>query len=209
MPILVLATTNPGKVTEIRTILTSYLDLDQVAVRTPQEMGLRDFVVEEDGETFSENALIKARAVAAATGCIALADDSGLCVDALDGAPGIHSARWTGAGATDADRAAALLERLADVPDDRRLARFLCAAAAVTPDGAEVVAEGVCEGVIARVPSGSGGFGYDPVFRLPAFAITMAELTPEQKNAVSHRAQALSRLAPALGQMLRGKPDKV
>ena len=136
--------------------------------------------------TFAENARLKALSLAQAAGCIALADDSGLCVDALGGSPGIHSARW--AGPTDADRVTALLGRLAAVPARERTARFVCAACAAAPDGTWVEAEGVCEGVITDRPRGAHGFGYDPLFLLPALDRTMAELSRDKNQVNAPRA---------------------
>ncbi len=193
---LVLATTNPGKVEEFRALLTPLLDLSRVRLALARDLGVADPPVEETGMTFAENALLKAVAYAAATGCAALADDSGLCVDALGGAPGLFSARWAGASATDAERNALLLRQLQDVPGGLRTARFVCAAALATPEGGVYAAEGVCHGLITHSPTGAEGFGYDPVFLLPEFRATMAELEPERKNTVSHRARALKSLLP-------------
>ena len=157
---------------------------------------------EETGSTFLENARIKARAAAAASGLPALADDSGLCVDALDGAPGVLSARYAEGG--DGARCAKLLLAMRDVPRGRRGARFACAAVFALPDGREIAAEGTCEGEIALAPCGEGGFGYDPVFLLPD-GRTMAELAPGEKAAVSHRGRALRALAPRLLQFLQAR----
>jgi XTP/dITP diphosphohydrolase len=198
---LVLATTNPGKLAEMRALLAAEPALAGVALVASADFADAPAVA-ETGATFAENARLKAAALARATGLPALADDSGLCVDALDGAPGLHSARWAGPLASDADRTRALLAALADVPDDRRAARFVCALAAVLPDGRTAEAEGVCEGVIARAPRGTQGFGYDPVFLLPESGRTLAEMTPDEKNRDSHRARALRRLTPALAPLL-------
>ena len=192
MPILFLATGNPGKVAELRALLAAHRGLSGLTLRTPQDLGRALPPVDETGTTFAENARLKAQALAQAAGEVALADDSGLCVDALGGEPGIRSARW--AGPTDADRTEALLERLREVPGTARTARFVCAVCAAAPDGRLVEAEGVCEGVIAESPRGADGFGYDPVFLLPAFGRTLAELSPNEKNQVSHRAQAITAL---------------
>lgn len=192
---LMLATGNPGKVTELRAILAGYFGLDRVTLLTPRDWPVPLPEVAETGTTFAENARLKADALAAATGLMSLADDSGLCVDALDGAPGLLSARWAGAGASDADRNSKLLIALADTPLERRNARFVCAAALVVPGGHTAVAEGVCEGLILTVPRGASGFGYDPLFLLPALGRTMAELTTEEKNRLSHRALAIARLS--------------
>lgn len=192
---LMLATGNPGKVRELRDLLALHLDLTSAALLTPRDWPAPLPDVAEMGATFAENARLKAEALAAATGLPALADDSGLCVDALGGAPGLYSARWAGAGASDADRNTKLLLALADVPPERRTAHFICAIALALPSGRTVLAEGVCEGLILDTPCGVDGFGYDPLFLLPAVGRTMAELTAEEKNRLSHRALAISRLS--------------
>lgn len=193
---LMLATGNPGKVAELRAILAGYFDLDGVTLLTPRDWPTPLPEVAETGTTFAENARLKADALAAATGLMSLADDSGLCVDALGGAPGLLSARWAGPDASDADRNAKLLVALADTPPERRTARFVCAAALAVPGGSAIIGEGVCEGLILAAPRGANGFGYDPLFLLPALGRTMAELTTEEKNRLSHRALAVSRLSP-------------
>jgi XTP/dITP diphosphohydrolase len=152
----------------------------------------------EDALTFADNALIKARACCAATGLAAVADDSGLCVAALGGAPGVFSARWAGGHGDDAANLALLLDQLRDVPDKHRAAWFECAAALVTPDGRERVEVGRLTGRLARQPRGGGGFGYDPILIPDGMAVTAAELTPERKNAISHRGRAFRALAPAI-----------
>lgn len=192
---LMLATGNPGKVRELRDLLALHLDLTSAALLTPRDWPAPLPDVAETGATFAENARLKAEALAAATGLPALADDSGLCVDALGGAPGLYSARWAGAGASDADRNTKLLLALADVPPERRTAQFICAIALALPSGRTVLAEGVCAGLILDTPCGADGFGYDPLFLLPAVGRTMAELTAEEKNRLSHRALAISRLS--------------
>jgi len=192
---LMLATGNPGKVRELRDLLALHLDLTSAALLTPRDWPAPLPDVAETGATFAENARLKAEALAAATGLPALADDSGLCVDALGGAPGLYSARWAGAGASDADRNTKLLLALADVPPERRTAHFICAIALALPSGRTVLAEGVCAGLILDTPCGADGFGYDPLFLLPAAGRTMAELTAEEKNRLSHRALAISRLS--------------
>jgi XTP/dITP diphosphohydrolase len=183
--IVVLATRNPGKIRE----LTRLLEGAPVELRS-----LRDYAdmpePEETGETFADNAIIKAVAVSVGTGEWALADDSGLEVDALDGRPGVYSARFPHEGVTDEERNRALLELLADVPDDRRAARFRCVAALADGDRVLGTWEGVCEGTILREPRGDHGFGFDPVFYVPEFGCAMAELPTEVKNRISHRAQA-------------------
>ena len=201
---LLLATSNPGKIFEFRALLAASPVLSGIRLLTPRDLPLPLPQVDETGATFAENARLKARALARAAGCVALADDSGLCVDALGGAPGIHSARWT--GPTDADRTAALLKRLTDVPPEERTACFICAACAAAPDGTVAEAEGVCDGLITDAPRGGQGFGYDPIFLLPAFCQTMAELSPAQKNSISHRAKAITALSPGLLALLKRFP---
>jgi XTP/dITP diphosphohydrolase len=187
---LVLATRNPGKLRELDRILGTQIRL----------AGLEDFPgapdVPETGATFEENALLKARAIAAHTGLAAVADDSGLCVDALNGMPGVLSARWAGGHGDDKANLDLVLAQIADVPDARRGARFVCAAALVLPDRREWVVTGTVEGRLIRVPRGSGGFGYDPIFLPDGFDLTTAEMTPEAKDAISHRGRAFRALAP-------------
>jgi XTP/dITP diphosphohydrolase len=183
---LVIASRNRGKIREIEHLLAGCVG----RVRSLDEFAHVPEVV-EDGETFEENALKKGRAVAAATGLPALADDSGLIVDALDGRPGVRSARFSGEGATDASNNAKLLEELRGVPSERRIARFRCVAALCRPDGECRTFSGELEGVILDGPRGSGGFGYDPLFLVPEFAKTLAEIHLEIKNAASHRGKAL------------------
>ncbi|GII99539.1 XTP/dITP diphosphohydrolase [Sediminihabitans luteus] len=195
---LVLATHNRGKLAELRAILGAQpgLDLPEEAVISAADLATAEPV--EDGTTFAENALIKARALVAATGLPAVADDSGLAVDVLGGAPGIFSARWSGAHGDDAANLALLLGQLADVRDEHRGAGFVCAAALVTPDGTEVVYEGALRGMLLRAPRGAGGFGYDPILRPDGEERSCAELTAAEKNAISHRGQAFRALAPAI-----------
>jgi XTP/dITP diphosphohydrolase len=152
----------------------------------------------EDGVTFAENALVKARAVCAATGLATIADDSGLAVAVMGGAPGIFSALWSGAHGADEENLRLLLAQLIDIPDAHRGAAFVCAAALVTPGGQEVVCEGRMEGRIATEAAGGGGFGYDPIFIPAGFDVTAAELTAAQKNSISHRGKAFTTLAPHL-----------
>ncbi len=187
---IVLATGNPGKVREIRAI---FADLD---VEIVPQSGFGIDSPEETGTTFIENALIKARFAADATGLPAMADDSGLAVDALDGRPGVYSARYAGEGASDDDNLDRLLEELGDVPDEQRGAGFHCAAVLAFPGDHRppLVAEAVWRGTILRARRGTGGFGYDPVFLDPASGRTGAELAPEAKNAVSHRGRAFRAL---------------
>ncbi|MBI4570420.1 MAG: RdgB/HAM1 family non-canonical purine NTP pyrophosphatase [Chloroflexi bacterium] len=185
MPRLLLATNNAGKVAEFRQLL----DGCGWELVTPAELGF-SLEIEESGQTYAENATMKALAYAKAGGLTALADDSGLEVDALDGRPGALSARYAGPNRTDAERVQALLHELADVPDERRGARFRAVIAIAQPSGRVELAEGAVEGRIARAPRGDGGFGYDPVFLLPGRGLTAAELPPEEKHAVSHRGAA-------------------
>jgi len=198
---LVVATKNPGKIQELRVLLADkgweILSMDAFPSMPS---------VKEDGETFVENALRKARSVAYFTGLTALADDSGLEVDALGGEPGIHSARFGGEGLRDEERSSLLLKRLEGVPPEERRARFRCVIALVTPRGEEYVVEGVCEGFIAQEPRGEGGFGYDPVFYLPSHGKTMAQLPAEEKNSISHRAKALEKMAEILDSLLEREP---
>jgi XTP/dITP diphosphohydrolase len=187
MPIpLLLATRNPGKLREYRQMLEG-LSLEILSL----DDALLDLQVEETGSTFAENALLKAQGYSRASGMLTLADDSGLEVDALDGEPGVRSSRYAGPDATDNQRNRILLDRMADVAPADRTARFRCAIAVVSPDGRSWVVEGSLEGLIALQPEGEGGFGYDPVFLLPQTGMTAAQLTPQQKNRISHRGQAL------------------
>lgn len=192
---LLVATQNPGKMREFRALLASL----NVPVLFPPDLGLK-VAVEEHGATYAENAALKARSYARVSGRLTLADDSGLEVDALDGAPGLHSARYT--PGSDADRVATLLAHLEGVPPERRTARFRCVVAIATPQGDLFTAEGICPGFIATERAGSGGFGYDPVFFLPEFGLTMAQLPPETKNRISHRARAVQAALPFLHLLL-------
>ena len=194
---VVLATRNQHKVHELRRILAN---LDVELVGTDRFPDLPD--VAETGSSFAANALLKARDVSQRTGHIAIADDSGLCVDALNGMPGIFSARWAGRHGDDRANLDLVLAQLVDVSDARRGAAFHCAAAVVTPQGEERVVEGVLEGSITREPRGSTGFGYDPIFTPRGYVLTTAELTPEEKDAISHRGQAFRALAPVLNELL-------
>lgn len=200
---LVLATHNAHKVGELRAILAPVLPgLDPASVVGARDVDAPEPV--EDGVTFTENALIKARALAAFTGLPAVADDSGLSVDVLGGAPGIFSARWAGRHGDDAANLALLLAQLADIAAPHRSARFVCAAALVTPDGFEHVETGTLEGVLATEPRGAGGFGYDPILVPVGETRSCAELTPEEKNAISHRGTAFRALVPTLVRVLGG-----
>ncbi|MHB1296008.1 MAG: XTP/dITP diphosphatase [Anaerolineae bacterium] len=182
---LLIATHNPGKKAEFARLFAG-LDLELL---TLDDLGVRTSI-EETGRTFAENALLKARGYADATGLLTLADDSGLEVDALGGAPGVLSARYAGEHASDAERNRLLLRNLEGVPEERRGARFRCVIALAWPDGRTATAEGTVEGRVADAPRGAHGFGYDPVFYLPEQGCTMAELPPEAKNRISHRARA-------------------
>ena len=182
---LVLASGNKGKLAEFQRLLEG-LDVQIHSMKEYPEIG----EIVEDGSTFAENALIKARAVCKATGKPAMADDSGLAVDALNGAPGIYSARFAGEQRSDADNNAKVLQLLEGVEDGKRTARFFCVIAIVLPDGREYTAEGTCEGTILHALQGEGGFGYDPLFYVESLDKTFAELTMEEKNRISHRGHA-------------------
>jgi XTP/dITP diphosphohydrolase len=190
---VVIASTNAGKVIEIRQILSG-LGLELLAAG---EVGGWP-EIHETGTTYRDNALLKGRSVAGLTGIAALADDSGIEVDALGGEPGVYSARFAGPQATDEANNALLIARLRGVPQERRTARYRCVAVVVTPEGREYVGEGTCEGRIAFEPRGSGGFGYDPWFIPEGETRTMADLAPEEKDAISHRGKALRQLAEQL-----------
>lgn len=189
---LVLATKNSGKVVEFRRIL------EELGATNLEVLGLDSFPeigdIEETGATFEENSLLKARTISKLTGLPALADDSGICVDALDGAPGLYSARYSGNG--DAANNRKLLEALKDVPDEKRTAYFICVAAFVRPDGFERVEEGRFYGKILHEVVGSGGFGYDPLFQPDGLNCSSAELSAEEKDAISHRGKAMRAIAP-------------
>ncbi len=182
---VILASKNPHKLTELSAILSQH----GFEIALESEYGL-DIDVDETGTTFEENSLLKAEAVMKASGLPVLADDSGLMVDALNGAPGVYSARY-GHKSSDSERTAFLLENMKDVPDEKRTAKFVCVITCLWPDGRKIVARGECPGVITREVHGENGFGYDPVFYLPELGMTYAELPSEQKNAISHRARAL------------------
>jgi XTP/dITP diphosphohydrolase len=205
LPRLVIATANPGKLVELDRILASSGAAVELATLTDYP-GAPDVV--ETGATFAENALLKARAVAAFTGLPAVADDSGLCVDALNGMPGLLSARWSGRHGDDLANLNLLLAQLADVPDERRGAHFACTAVLVLPagpgagPGAEHVSEGTVHGRLIREPRGSNGFGYDPIFVPDGADRTTAELSPAEKDAISHRSRALRGLLPAIAAAL-------
>ena len=196
---LLVATHNPGKVREYRSLLAdlplevTYLDAEGITLE-----------VEETGHTFAENAVLKATTYARTSGLWTWADDSGLEVDALDGAPGVYAARYGGSGLSDADRYRKLLDALTGVSWTRRTARFRCVVALATPTGDVQTADGACEGIIAFGPAGSNGFGYDPVFYLPDRGQTMAQLPAETKHEISHRGRAARAAETLLEAMLRG-----
>jgi XTP/dITP diphosphohydrolase len=192
---LVLATRNAKKLAELDRLLRAE-GLNVEILGTDSFSDLPE--IAETEATFAGNALLKARAVAAHTGLPAIADDSGLCVDALNGMPGVLSARWAGGHGDDDANLDLVLAQLADVPAERRGARFVCAAALATPDGHEEVVEGRVEGVLLMKRRGTGGFGYDPIFRPHGFDLTTAEMTAEQKDAISHRGHAMRALLPTI-----------
>jgi XTP/dITP diphosphohydrolase len=197
---IVVASNNVGKIRELHSL---FLDLPIEWVRMADVIG-RPWFVEETGATFEENAVLKARAATAATGFVALADDSGLEVDALRGSPGVRSARFAHEHASDKENNAALLEALSDVEDGARTARFQCVLAVVRPgEAAPLLARGSCEGWIEREPIGSNGFGYDPLFRVAELGgASMATLSDEEKGKISHRGNAVRQLRPLLVQLL-------
>ncbi|MGY1500462.1 RdgB/HAM1 family non-canonical purine NTP pyrophosphatase [Streptomyces sp. QTS52] len=196
---LILATRNAGKITELRQILAdAALPMDLVGAEAYPDIP----DVKETGVTFAENALLKAHALAQATGLPAVADDSGLCVDVLNGAPGIFSARWSGRHGDDRANLDLLLAQLSDIADEHRGAHFACAAALALPDGTERVVEGRMRGVLRHTPVGSGGFGYDPILQPEGDTRTCAQLTPAEKNAISHRGQAFRGLVPVVRELL-------
>jgi len=197
---LALATKNPGKIREIVRICSHWPVRWRLAgsANDPSEPSARWPDVEETGETYLDNARLKARAVAEALGIPAVADDSGIEVDALGGAPGPLSARFAGAGATDGQNRDLLVERIREVPAEARTARYRCVAVCSWPDGREVWAEATCEGRLVMDPRGSGGFGYDPIFVPEGHERTMSELTPDEKDAISHRGKALRDLGEIL-----------
>ncbi len=190
---IIFATGNEGKLREIRMILKG-LPAEIISMR---EAGI-DLDIVEDGQSFEENAVIKAKAVMAASGCLVLADDSGLEVDYLDKAPGIYSARFLGENTSYDVKNQYILDRLQGVPDELRTARFVCAAAAAFPDGEIVTRRATVEGIIGYESAGANGFGYDPIFYLPEYKCTTAELDPELKNKISHRGKALRAISEVI-----------
>ncbi|PID98331.1 MAG: non-canonical purine NTP pyrophosphatase, RdgB/HAM1 family [Actinobacteria bacterium] len=196
-PRLIFATRNSHKLKELELILTSvWKEFPSDLLATMSDFGIADPV--EDGVSFAENALLKARAVCQETGISAVADDSGLCVDILGGAPGIFSARWSGDHGNDRANLDLLLAQLSDVPPRHRQASFVCAAAVVFPSGEEYVEMGQLSGTLLSEPQGEGGFGYDPIFLPSGCDVTTAQMSPSEKNAMSHRGIALRALAPRL-----------
>jgi XTP/dITP diphosphohydrolase len=197
---LVLATRNSGKIIEFRRILEEIAPGAVELISVDQFPDLID--VEETGSTFEENSLLKARYTAAATGLPAIADDSGLCIDALGGAPGIFSARWAGKHGDDRANLEKVLKQLKDVSEEKRGAHFLCVASLVLPDGREHVAEGRFDGSILRSAVGTNGFGYDPIFQPKGLAISSAQMSAEEKDLVSHRGKSLRSIAPHVIRLL-------
>lgn len=199
---IIVATKNKGKLEEFAELLSLF----PCRVVSMAEAGVTEDI-EENGSTFEENAVIKAKSVWKVTGGTVLADDSGLEVDALDGAPGVYSARYAGEGATDADRNNKLLNALNGIPEDKRSARFVCAIAAVFPDGSSLVVRDTCEGFIAFEPKGNKGFGYDPLFYVPEYGLTVAQMESNLKNRISHRGKAMIKLAEQLGEQWTERMD--
>ncbi len=198
---LVLATRNQGKIVEFRRILEALAPGEINLVGVDQFPELVD--VEETGTSFAENALLKARYTAEATGFPAISDDSGLCVDALNGDPGIFSARWAGLHGDDVANLQKLLAQLSDIADESRGAHFTCVSAIALPDGRAHVEEGRMIGRILRAPIGDGGFGYDPIFAPLGMSISTAQMSAEEKDAISHRGKSLRAIAPHVIEMLR------
>lgn len=190
---IILASNNQNKVAEVKEILKD----KNVEIVSLKEAGI-DVDVEENGTTFEENALIKARAVCKMTGNITMADDSGLEVDYMDKQPGVYSARFMGHDTSYDIKNKAIIDKLEGVEGDARSARFVAAIAVVFPDGKEIVTKGTMEGLIAREPAGDNGFGYDPIVYLPEYGMTSAQLAPEEKNKISHRGKALKKMAEEL-----------
>lgn len=194
---MVLASRNKKKILELQTILSQ--KIPAIELLSLDDVGYEGDI-EENGETYEENALIKAKTAMLASGgqYPAIADDSGLSVDALDGAPGVYSARYAGGHGDDAANNALLIANMAQVPDDQRTAKFVCTIACVFPSGEQLVVRGESHGTILHEPCGNGGFGYDPYFYTPVFGKSFAELSPDEKNSISHRGRAIAALADAL-----------
>ncbi len=190
---IIIATGNKDKVREINEILKG-TDFDAVSMK---EIGIDPEIV-EDADSFEGNALIKARTVHELTKEYVMADDSGLCIDALDGAPGIYSARFCGEDSTYEEKFKKIFEMLKDVPEEKRTAQFVCAIAVVRPDGTSFTVRGECHGVLHEKPMGENGFGYDPIFYVPEFGMTTAQMSKEQKNMISHRGKALRAMVDKL-----------
>lgn len=186
---IILATNNDNKLKEIRRMLEG----SGIEVVPLKEAGI-NVDIPETGDTFEENSLIKARAICDMTGEAALADDSGLCVDYLDGAPGVYSSRFMGEDTPYSEKNEAIIQKLKGVPDENRGAAFVCVMSLVFQDGREFVTEGRMQGIIAREPAGENGFGYDPIVFLPEYGKTSAQLEPDEKNAISHRGEALRKM---------------
>jgi len=198
---LLLATRNKGKIEEFRRILEAQAPGEIELVGLEQYPDLHDVV--EDGKTFTENALKKAREMCEGSGIPAIADDSGLCVDFLDGAPGIFSARWAGSHGDDTANTAKVLEQMKDVPDEKRGAHFTCVAALYLPDGRSHCEEAEFHGSLLRAPVGDQGFGYDPIFRPQGHTISSAEMSAHEKDAISHRGKSLRAIAPHVITLLK------
>ena len=196
---IIVATGNEGKMKEFRQILQG----EDIIFSSLKDENLQDVEIVEDGSTFEENALIKARKISELTGQIVLADDSGLEVDALDKAPGIYSARYMGEDTSYRIKNQSLVDRLEGVPVEKRTARFVCVIAAAFPDGTVCTTKGTIEGKIGYEERGENGFGYDPIFYLPDMSRTTAELSPEEKNAVSHRGKALAAMKEQIASYLK------
>lgn len=196
---ILVATHNRGKVAELSDILSDMA----ITWLTLEDAGIT-FDVEETGETLADNAILKATTYAQETGLLTLADDSGLEVDALDGRPGVYTARFGQPGFTPEQRYLYLLSQMSDVPWEARTARFRCVVALATPEGLLTTAEGACEGHITFEPAGTGGFGYDPVFFVSEKGMTMAELPAEEKHVISHRGRAMAQMAPLLRRHVQG-----
>ena len=194
---IIFATQNKNKLVEIRQILDDF----DVEIISMADAGI-DIEIDENGTTFEENALIKAETVGKVSHEIVLADDSGLSIDYLNGEPGIYSARYMGRDTSYDQKNANLISRLDGVPDEKRTARFVCAVAAAFPDEPSQVVRGTIEGIIAHRPAGSKGFGYDPIFYVPEYGMTTAQMTPEMKNSISHRGKALRLIRPVIGAYL-------
>jgi len=197
---MIIATSNSHKLKEIKSILLDF----PIEIKSMDEIGLGGLEIVEDGSTFEENAIIKAKTVMDKTGLPCIADDSGLEVDAINKAPGIYSARFAGEKATDEKNNEKLLDLLGDIPEKDRTARFVCAIALVFPEGNNIVTRGTCEGIIGFTQKGKGGFGYDPLFIVPSLNMTFGEIDPNVKNKISHRANALEKLKERLGEYYQG-----